>query len=247
MAFIPDEPFEDLDAAPYAAATAPPMAAPVARAAVAPPPQAPAPEPVEELLSISSEESESLAGPGEDGTSTLMFRADSLPWNTRTAPPAPAPPPHVETPAVSPAPRSGTSEVPIFEEVIEEAEVQVSTVLMSEPSAFEPLPPAPGPTFAAPPPTPERLAPTPMAARESFADVAADLHEAQVEPAPNPPSVAASVDVPVDMVSQIAQRVVAQVSEKVVERIAWEVVPDLAEALIKREIERLKAELQQLG
>jgi len=264
MAFIPDEPFEDLDAPPYAAATAPPMAAPVAPAAVAPPPQAPAPESVEELLPISSEESESLAGSGEDGTSTLMFRADSLPWNTRTAPPAPAPPPHVETPAVSPAPRSGTSEMPIFEEVIEEAEVQVSTVLMSEPSAFEPLPPARAPTFAAvplapptytPPPVvaaaaprpPAPPAPTPMAARESFADVAADLREAQVEPAPNPPSVAASVDVPVDMVSQIAQRVVAQVSEKVVERIAWEVVPDLAEALIKREIERLKAELQQLG
>ena len=57
----------------------------------------------------------------------------------------------------------------------------------------------------------------------------------------------ASVDVPVDMVSQIAQRVIAQVSEKMVERIAWEVIPDLAEALIKREIERLKAELQQLG
>ena len=80
-------------------------------------------------------------------------------------------------------------------------------------------------------------------------DVAADLvRRARAEPAPSPPSVGrGQVDVPVDMVSQIAQRVVAQISEKVVERIAWEVIPDLAEALIKREIERLKAELQQLG
>jgi uncharacterized small protein (DUF1192 family) len=30
-----------------------------------------------------------------------------------------------------------------------------------------------------------------------------------------------------------------------VRQIAWEVIPELAEALIKKEIERLKAELQQ--
>jgi hypothetical protein len=52
------------------------------------------------------------------------------------------------------------------------------------------------------------------------------------------------VSVPVDMVSQIAQRVVAQISEKVIREIAWEVIPDLAEVLIKKEIERLKAELK---
>jgi formiminotetrahydrofolate cyclodeaminase len=55
---------------------------------------------------------------------------------------------------------------------------------------------------------------------------------------------AAGVSVPVDMVSQIAQRVVAQISEKVIREVAWEVIPDLAEVLIKKEIERLKAELQ---
>ena len=42
-------------------------------------------------------------------------------------------------------------------------------------------------------------------------------------------------------VAGIAQRVVAQVSEKAAREIAWEVIPDLAEALIKQEIERLKA------
>ena len=59
-----------------------------------------------------------------------------------------------------------------------------------------------------------------------------------------PPTEAGAVAVPMDMVSQIAQRVVAQISEKVIREIAWEVIPDMAEALIKREIERLTAELQ---
>jgi hypothetical protein len=54
------------------------------------------------------------------------------------------------------------------------------------------------------------------------------------------------VAVPVDTVEKIAQRVVAQISEKVVREIAWDVIPDLAEALIKAEIERLKAELQRI-
>jgi CheY-like chemotaxis protein len=58
-------------------------------------------------------------------------------------------------------------------------------------------------------------------------------------------SVAAEVGVPVEMVEKIAQRVVAQISEKVIREIAWEVIPDLAEILIKKEIDRLKAELQQ--
>jgi uncharacterized small protein (DUF1192 family) len=82
----------------------------------------------------------------------------------------------------------------------------------------------------------------PSVAAQSFADLAAAAIEPETPPAP--PSEAAAVAVPVEMVEKIAQRVVAQISEKVVREIAWEVVPDLAEALIKQEIERLKAELQ---
>jgi hypothetical protein len=77
----------------------------------------------------------------------------------------------------------------------------------------------------------------------SFADVAGDEVLA-ANTAAGPASVAAEVAVPADMVAQIAQRVVAQISEKVVAQIAWEVIPDLAEAMLKKEIERLKAELQ---
>jgi len=95
-------------------------------------------------------------------------------------------------------------------------------------------------------PEPEKQAPAPRevappAAESSFATVASPS-------APEPPaasSIAAEVGVPVDMVEKIAQRVVAQISEKVIREIAWEVIPDLAENLIKKEIDRLKAELQQ--
>jgi CheY-like chemotaxis protein len=75
-------------------------------------------------------------------------------------------------------------------------------------------------------------------AEASFREVAA------AEPAR--PSEAAAVSVPVEMVEKIAQRVIAQISEKIVREVAWEVIPDLAEALIKREIERLKAELAKM-
>jgi hypothetical protein len=35
----------------------------------------------------------------------------------------------------------------------------------------------------------------------------------------------------------------SQLSEKVIQEIAWEVVPDLAEALIQKEIQALKAKI----
>jgi hypothetical protein len=57
---------------------------------------------------------------------------------------------------------------------------------------------------------------------------------------------AADVAVRVDMVEHIAQRVIAQISDRVIREIAWEVIPDLAETIIKKEIERLKAELARL-
>ena len=97
--------------------------------------------------------------------------------------------------------------------------------------APEPEKRAPEPLFAAPPP----------ALESSFSAVAPES-----APEPRPAlSAAAEVGVPVDMVEKIAQRVVAQISEKVIREIAWEVIPDLAENLIKKEIEKLKAELQQ--
>jgi CheY-like chemotaxis protein len=51
----------------------------------------------------------------------------------------------------------------------------------------------------------------------------------------------AEVAVPVDMVQQIAQRVISQVSERIIREIAWDVLPGLAEKLVKAEIDRIKA------
>lgn len=55
------------------------------------------------------------------------------------------------------------------------------------------------------------------------------------------PATSEAVAVPVDMVQQIAQRVISQVSERVIREIAWDVIPGLAEKLIKAEVERIKA------
>jgi CheY-like chemotaxis protein len=107
-------------------------------------------------------------------------------------------------------------------------------------------PPAPPPPPPVPPPPPRIEPPLVQAPPvESFADVASSV-ETTVPPMAPPISEAAAVAVPVEMVEKIAQRVVAQISEKAVREIAWEVIPDLAEALIKQEIERLKAELQKI-
>jgi hypothetical protein len=95
-------------------------------------------------------------------------------------------------------------------------------------------------------PEPEKRAPEPLSVAPSPTE--SSFSSVAPEGAPSPavaPSEAAEVGVPVDMVEKIAQRVVAQISEKVIREIAWEVIPDLAENLIKKEIDKLKAELQQ--
>lgn len=157
-------------------------------------------------------------------------------------PPAPEPPaPVAAPPALEPPPPAVAAPEP--SQVSWESEPPLP-VPEPEPAAPAPQPvvaaaaTAPEPVPVAPPPEP---APAPEP-EESFAGLAPPP---PAEPAP-PPSQAAEVAVPADQVAQIAQRVVAQISEKVVRDVAWEVIPDLAEALIKKEIERLKAELQDL-
>jgi CheY-like chemotaxis protein len=144
---------------------------------------------------------------------------------------APAPPAHVAPPTpAAPAP----AQPPAF----------AATAAPTAPTA---------PVAPPPPPTPPRVAEAaPAVPAATSAQVAApapevsfaDISPAVATPRPEPVSSAVDAGVPADMVEQIAQRVVARISEKVVREIAWEVIPDLAEALIKKEIERLKAELQ---
>jgi CheY-like chemotaxis protein len=88
----------------------------------------------------------------------------------------------------------------------------------------------------------------------SFADTqevpyTSEIHDvAVVEPEPEPviatpePAVASSAPITAgslspEMIDAIARRVVEMMSDKVVREIAWEVVPDLAELLIKQQLE----------
>jgi CheY-like chemotaxis protein len=98
-------------------------------------------------------------------------------------------------------------------------------------------------------PEPEREAPAeypPEAAAEKeealFEEVAAPPRAAAAAaPAPvHEVSVEAALDS--DTVTRIARLVVEKLSEKVIRDIAWEVVPDLAEMIIRQEIEKRKAD-----
>jgi CheY-like chemotaxis protein len=255
--FIPDEPFGDLDGASFSTETATASfgASPAERPTF---PVADEPAATRDLLPMTPEESESLAPPAAatDSANTVMFKAGAISWSA----------PSVEPPALAPAPPAsapvGDTE---FEEVVDEDVVgfpggfAASPAPTSiEPPAAAPPPPPPAlpPLIAAPEPrvtsavgapaTGPRAPAPPRSVSEaapSFADVGGDEVLAATTAAVTA-SVAAEVAVPADMVAQIAQRVVAQISEKVVAQIAWEVIPDLAEAMLKKEIERLKAELQ---
>lgn len=121
--------------------------------------------------------------------------------------------------------------------------------LPAELPAAEPMPmPAPAPAAAiglpAPAPAP---APVPAPAPAPVPAPAPALQTAPPVAPPQAPAPAAAampsseVAVPVDMVQQIAQRVISQVSERVIREIAWDVIPGLAEKLVRAEIERIKA------
>jgi len=157
-------------------------------------------------------------------------------------PPMPSAPPPAPPPVVAP-PAAAASFAPHPEPSSPPSAPQTAAV-PSPWASGRPVAPAWQPVPVSEPPSPAPAAP-PAAApvSESFADLAAEVPSA--EPA-KAASQAAEVPVPVDTVEKIAQRVVAQISEKVVREIAWDVIPDLAEALIKAEIERLKAELQRI-
>jgi CheY-like chemotaxis protein len=165
----------------------------------------------------------------EDGNSTVMFNVNQLPPTPPPPPPVVVPPPPIaEAPTLRPTPLPRVVAPAPIAPRIEELIPPPPPVSVYEPAPLEEEEPA--------------LMPEPEE-ESSFLNVAPP---APAEPTPAPPSAAAEVPVPVDMVSQIAQRVLAQISDKVVREIAWEVIPDMAEALIRKEIERLKSELQKI-
>jgi CheY-like chemotaxis protein len=218
------------------------------------PPVAPAADPYETARHAPSPEGGKAAPRSGDDISTGRFQPSDFkpPLATETAPPLP---PATREPVL--VPRDSPMEPPLGRErhAAPEPEEWKPTPKPAapEPEEWKPTPKAaapepeewkPTPKAAAPEPQEWKPTPKPAPSVESFADVGPEV--AAPEPPAPAPSPAAAVPVPVDMVEKIAQRVVAQVSERVVREIAWEVFPDLAEALIKQEIERLKAELHKL-
>jgi CheY-like chemotaxis protein len=200
----------------------------------------------------------------EEEVEAFPTAAEPEPWGMATA----------EVPLEDRAQASVDSaqSVPFFEEVFEEEPTPepepspgppvVAAPAAPQPPERQPPPVAPSAPFslaAASAPVPVVAPPPPAApttvvvaepsapAEEPAGDAIsfADLTLPPTTPPVGQPSTAAQLAVPAEMVQQIAQRVVAQISEKVVREVAWEIIPDLAEALIKKEIERLKAELQQ--
>jgi CheY-like chemotaxis protein len=147
------------------------------------------------------------------------------------------------TPVAEPEEMSLPAELPAQEPMPMPAAPTAAMALPTPAPAPAPAPvpePAPAPPAApAPIVTP---APVPAAAAAE-----AGAFDGLGEPTPTPaaPAPAAlpssEVAVPMDMVQQIAQRVISQVSERVIREIAWDVIPGLAEKLIRAEIERIKA------
>jgi CheY-like chemotaxis protein len=80
-------------------------------------------------------------------------------------------------------------------------------------------------------------------AHDSFADTQ-EISYAVAEPEPAPQSIPSSVSsvgqLSPEMIDAIARRAVELMSDKVIREIAWEVVPDLAELLIKKQLEETK-------
>jgi len=78
---------------------------------------------------------------------------------------------------------------------------------------------------------------------DSFADtqdVSYAIAEPEPEVQPVPSSVSSVGQLSPEMIDAIARRAVELMSDKVIREIAWEVVPDLAELLIKKQLEETK-------
>jgi hypothetical protein len=127
----------------------------------------------------------------------------------------------------------------------------------AQPWGEPPAPPAP--VRPAAEPASRMGSPTPSRSVEPFADLSrressppapASVPSAgspgSIDKAPAKPTAPVAAPEGVDMdalADRVAKKVLSQLSEKVIQEIAWEVVPDLAEALIQKEIEEIKAKI----
>jgi CheY-like chemotaxis protein len=214
---------------------------------IAPPPPAPTPSPSPPPLVVASPPplapAPAVAARGHDGPDSMPSDVPQMP-RPSMIPHTPTPQPRMETPPAPPRPsppRATLMGIPT-----------VNPAAMGLPPgavAVPPLPAPPKPAAWAPPvPAPAAVSPPPPA----------PAPPAPAPPAPvvAPPPVAAPVaSSPMSSaVSQVVEQIssrgpeyaaVANLSREVLERICWEVVPELAEAIIKEQLDRLVKERNQ--
>jgi len=149
-----------------------------------------------------------------------LLRAHPRPGTQPEPEPAPAPAPPREAPPTPQAARVATSE--LF------TQVPPGPAAKSAPPA-----PAERPRPAPAQPAPAQSAPTPQPARNA------------VPPRPAPGGASPATPPPPE-VERAVREAVAGIAERIVREVAWEVIPDLAEAIIKRRIQELEQEAEQV-
>ncbi|MFI5007699.1 MAG: response regulator [Solirubrobacterales bacterium] len=178
VSFIPEEPFEDLD---------PTSFGPDGDAGAQSSEPLPFSSAADELLPMTPEESDSLGV--SDTASTVMFSANSVPWQTPAAPipsiqpppAAPAAPPPSEASPVREAELPG--EPTVFEEVIEEYVEFGGAYMPINEAGAEPVPGSPLGTYE-PPTVPFEPPPT----RPAIFEVQRATETVEIRPpAPTPP------------------------------------------------------------
>jgi hypothetical protein len=77
----------------------------------------------------------------------------------------------------------------------------------------------------------------PFAQEEEYLPAAEAFPDVEEEP---PPPVVPGAEGAVTFTEEQLAAAISRISREIIEKIAWEVVPDLAEALIKEEIRKIK-------
>lgn len=119
-------------------------------------------------------------------------------------------------------------------------EEDFSTISFDEPQPAPPVPPVQPAAAPVPPPAPP-IAPAPPA-MEPVPVVAAAVVPEPIAPPPAPQAAAqaATAAIPDSLSEEQLKQLLSKVSRDVIEKIVWEVVPDLAEAIIREEIRKIK-------
>lgn len=172
-------------------------------------------------------------------------------------PAAPVPPRPVTAaptaPAPAPAPAPVAPSTPVRAPLAATPSVPTAPVASRVPTAAGPAMPVP--SFTGARPVVPRYSPAPATAPIVVPPSSARRIPTPIPPAPQPPSVgtaplptmAAAVSSIVDQkVAALAARgpeyeAIAKLSREVIEQVVWEVVPELAEAIIRQEVDRLAA------